>query len=137
MKDHIDDVRRFALLAGVAGALFSAPALAADRPNHAPCFSITQWRGWKAPNENTLYLGVNMHDVYRVDLSAGSPHLLWPNAHLTSRVQGLNSVCSAIDLQLDVSDTGGLGYREPLIARTLTKLTPEEIAAIPMKYRPN
>ena len=32
---------------------------------------------------------------------------------------------------------GGGGMREPLIATKLTKLTPDEIAAIPKKYRPN
>ena len=34
---------------------------------------------------------------------------------------------------------GGLGggMREPLIASQLTKLTPDEIAAIPKQYRPN
>jgi len=153
MNSHFDTVRRYALrglLAGMAAALVSGPALAAS-DSHAPCFFITQWQGWKAPNPNTLYLGVNMHDVYRVDLSAGSPELMWPAVHLISDVRGSNSICSAIDLQLSVAqDNGGSGFRTngvgfangsgfrvPLIARKLTKLTPEEVAAIPKKYRPN
>jgi hypothetical protein len=125
---------RGGLLAGLAAALVGGQALAAA-DNHTPCFFITQWRGWKAPNENTLYLGVNMHDVYRVDLSAGSPELLWPTSHLVSQVRGSNSICTAIDLQLSVSDTNG--FRQPLIARKLTKLTPAEVAAIPKKFNPN
>ena len=136
MKLHIHDVRRLALLAGAAAALLGGPALAADgKADRAPCFFITQWQGWKAPDANTLYLGFNMHDVYRVELSAGSPQLLWPDAHLISEVRGPDSICSAIDLQLSVSDTAG--FRQPLIARKLTKLTPDEVAAIPKKFRPN
>lgn len=152
MKNHIENVRRLALLASVTATLIGGPALAADgKGDQAPCFFITQWQGWKAPNPKTLYLGVNLHDVYRVDLSAGSPELMWPAVHLISDVRGSDSICSAIDLQLYVAeDNGGSGFRTngvgfangsgfrvPLIARKLTKLTPEEIAAIPKEYRPN
>ncbi len=126
-----------ALLAGMGAAYADPPT---DR---TPCFFITQWRGWKSPSPNVLYLGVNMHDVYRVDLSAGSRMLRDPTVHLVSRSTGSASVCSALDLQLDVvDDMGGGGrlgggMREPLIASKLTKLTPEEVAAIPRQFRPN
>jgi hypothetical protein len=125
------------LMAGAALALAAGSALAASS---SPCFFITQWRGWKSPSPNVIYLGVNMHDVYRVDLSAGSPELQWPDVHLISRVMGSDSICSALDLQLEVADNSNgfrSGFREPLIAAKLTKLTPEEVAAIPKKYRPN
>ena len=128
--------RRFAahlIVAALAAGCAAGPAAAGDR---APCFFITQWQGWKAPSPDVIYLGVNMHDVYRVDLSAGSPQLQWPNVHLISIVRGGgDSICSAIDLDLKVSDT--LGFATPLIAKSLTKLTPEEVAAIPKKDRPN
>jgi hypothetical protein len=155
MMHRVENVRRTVLrgglFAGIAAALIAGQALAATDNPRTPCFYITQWQGWKAPNENTLYLGVNLHDVYRVDLSAGSPQLMWPDVHLISEVRGSNSICSAIDLQLYVAeDNGGSsfrtngvgfgsgsGFRVPLIARKLTKLTPDEIAAIPKKYRPN
>jgi hypothetical protein len=138
MNNHVDKFRQFAVrvgaLAGFAVALAGGQALAADR-DHTPCFFVTQWQGWKAPDENTIYLGVNLHDVYRVDLSSGSSTLMWPNVHLVSIHRGSNSICSAIDLQLSVADSNG--FKVPLIAKKLTKLTPEEIAAIPKKYLPN
>lgn len=113
-----------------------APTAGMAAPNRGDdCFFITQWQGWKSPSPNVIYLGVNQHDVYRVDLSAGSTMLDAPDVHLVSVVRGSDSICSALDLQLAVADTNG--FREPLIARTLVKLTPEEIAAIPRKYRPN
>jgi hypothetical protein len=114
----------------------AAPAFATTAPNRgADCFFITQWQGWKSPSPNVIYLGVNQHDVYRVDLSAGSTMLDAPDVHLVSIVRGSDSICSALDLQLSVADTNG--FKEPLIAKSLVKLTPAEIAAIPKKYRPN
>jgi hypothetical protein len=135
MTNNAKKLRRSLLLAGVAATLAGAPALAANNASRSSCFYITQWQGWKAPDANTIYLGVNLHDVYRVDLSAGSPQLLWPDSHLISQVRGPDTICNAIDLQLSVSNT--TGFRQPLIARKLTKLTPDEVAAIPKKYRPN
>ena len=62
-------------------AAFAAP-LAASAADHdrgnTPCFFVTQWRGWKSPDPDTLYLGVNNRDVYKVTLSAPSNQLSWP-----------------------------------------------------------
>src|SRR5438045_6080541 len=129
MKRHIK-----AALQGVAAAIAmtaltaGACSAAAAGNEHAPCFFITQWDGWKAPSPTVIYLGVNMHDVYRLDLAAPSPQLQWPDVHLVSINRGSNSICSAIDLQLAVSDNHG--FKEPLFPKRLTKLTPEEVAAI-------
>lgn len=121
------------IAAGLAG--MAAPALAAAPSTHAPCFFISQWQGWKAPSDNVIYLGVNQHDVYRVDLSVGSSQLRSPGVHLISTFRGTSSVCNALDLDLKVADSDG-GFVSPLIARSITKLTPEEVAAIPPKDRP-
>jgi hypothetical protein len=130
------NLRRGGLIAAALLGLMATSAQASSTP--APerhCFFITQWQGWKSPSPDILYLKVNMHDVYRVDLSAGSSQLQWPDVHLVSIVRGgSSSVCDALDLDLSVSDNDG--FREPLIAKSITKLTPEEIAAIPPKFRP-
>ena len=123
-------------LIAAATAVIAGGAATAAPPERTPCFYITQWQGWKAPSENVIYLGVNMHDVYRVDLSAGSSQLMSPGVHLVSKIRGSSSICSALDLQLEVADTSG-AFSSPLIASKLTKLTPEEVAAIPKKYNPN
>jgi len=109
-------------------------ASAAAEPN-PPCFFITQWQGWKAAGPNVIYLRVNLRDIYRADLSAGSQELTWPGSyHLISKVEGSSSICSPLDLQLAVSD--GHGYYQPLIVSALHKLTPEQIAALPRKDLP-
>jgi hypothetical protein len=119
-------------LAGVASAA-TAPAPSAPAANRT-CFFTRNWESWKAPDANTLYLKVFMHDIYRVDLSSGSDMLTWPDSHLINKVRGTDSVCSPIDLDLSVSN--GSGIRVFLIAKAITKLTPEEIAAIPKKDLP-
>ncbi len=112
-----------------------ALAAAAAKPAaHDSCFFSSSWRSWHAPNDNTIYLRVNVSDIYRVDLSSGSSLLTWPSAHLINIERGSNTICSPLDLDLRVADTGGM--REFLIAKSITKLTPEEVALIPKKDLP-
>jgi len=119
---------------GVAAAGAASPD--AKKLDHArSCFFISEWRGWKSPAPDVIYLGVNLHEVYKVQLSSGSSELQWPDARLISINRGSSTICDSLDLQLSVSD--GHGFREPLIATSLVKLTPEEVAAIPPKFRPN
>jgi hypothetical protein len=128
-----------AALAGglLAGAVGSASAASPPtKPAKESCFMSTQWAGWKAPNDKTIYLRVNLHDIYRVDLSGSSPLLTWPDTHLVNIEHGTDLVCSPLDLQLSVAESGGGGAREFLIAKAITKLTPDEIAAIPKKDLP-
>jgi len=126
--------------ASLAGALLTAPALAAADETAAPqkaqrqCFQLSDWQGWSAPDKNTLYMKVRNRDVYKVDLAWGSNQLTWPGNFLVSTVRGIDTVCNPIDLDLKVSDSSG--FAMPIRAKTITKLTPEEIAAIPKKDRP-
>ncbi len=99
------------LLAGAAGGNWRSPGslTLAAHPAMAdaqhPCFFINQWQGWHATNDHTIYIRVNMRDIYRIDLSAGSQELTWPGSyHLVSVVRGSSSVCTPLDLQ-----AGGVG----------------------------
>lgn len=119
-------------LAGTAGAT-TAP----DKPppTGRDCFISNSWQGWSAPgNGDFLYLRVGMHDIYRVDLTPGTHVYKAGDRFLINRVHGPDWICSPLDLQLTLADPQG--YREPLIARSLRKLTAEEVAAIPRKDLP-
>ncbi len=129
---------RSLLLGAIAATAFAGVASAATAPS-APaaarqCFFTRNWDSWHAPDANTIYLKISMHDIYRVDLSSGSDLLTWPDAHIINKVRGTDSVCAPIDLDLSVSN--GHGIQEFLIAKAITKLTPEQIAAIPKKDLP-
>lgn len=123
-----------ATLAGsLALSLACAGPAAADSKH--PCFFITQWENWHATNDHTIYIRVNLKDIYRLDLSAGSQELTWPGPyHLVNVVRGSSSICTPLDFQLAVSDSHGFYQR--LIVSDVTKLTPEEIDALPKKDRP-
>lgn len=131
-----------AALIGLVFAGFSASAASAQTPS-APskvakpprqCFYMSDWQGWSAPDKDTLYMKVRGREVYRVDLAYGSNQLTWPGTHLVSVVRGPDSVCHPLDLDLRVADDFGMGI--PIRAKSITKLTPEEIKALPKKYRP-
>ena len=128
------------LLAGAAGALaltgsLSLAASPAVADAKHPCFFISQWQGWHATNDHTIFIRVNLKDIYRLDLSAGSQELTWPGTyHLVNVVRGSSSICTPLDFQLSLSD--GHGFQQFLIVSNVTKLTPEEIAAMPKKDLP-
>jgi hypothetical protein len=99
------------------------------------CFSLSRWRGgWRAPSKDVLYLGVDMNDVYRLDLNGGTPELLRADVHLVNIARGGDQVCAPIDLDLFVSDNQG--FKVPLFVKAITKLTPEEAAALPKTLHP-
>ena len=128
------------ILASVLGLLFatplaaaeSAPAAAAKAPQ---CFFIRNFENWKAADAKTMYIRVNLHQYYRLDLAATCPALLSPGSHLITTWQGSSSVCTALDWDLKVS-RGFPGSAEPCIVKTMTPLTSEEVAAIPKKFKP-
>jgi hypothetical protein len=116
-------------LTGLAGAASAAPTQANN------CFLSSNWSGWHAPDDKTLYLRVNLHDIYRVDLNSPSAMLKWPSTHLVNVVRGSNYICSPLDLQLSIADNDG-GGRDFLFIKAITKLTPDEVAVIPRKELP-
>jgi hypothetical protein len=127
--------------AGIVIAAVAALGLAgvarADAPAAKPkssCFRSRDWSGWRAPNKETIYFRINVKDIYQVDLEAGGSTLLtWPDSHLINEIHGVDSVCSPIDLDLKVSSDHIV---IPLFVKSITKLTPEQVAAIPKKYLP-
>ena len=119
------------LAATNAGAADNTPAAKA---NH-DCFSSRDWGNWStSDNGDVLYLRVNTKQVYQIDLAKGSHIRKDADNFLISQMRGSDWVCSAQDLDLMLSDHQG--FKEPLFPKTLRKLTPAEIAAIPPKDLP-
>ena len=119
------------------GLALCATAALADKPaEHTNnCFLSNNWKGWTAsPDGDTLYLRIEINNIYRVDLTPGSHAHKYPGSFLVNRVRGSSWICSPLDLDLTLADDAGM--RQPLIVRSLRKLTPAEIAAIPKKDLP-
>ncbi len=128
----------FASLCAASVLLLSTPPATADSAvptKHPGCFFANQFESWKAPDAKTIYIRVRMHDYYRLDLVSSCPMLLWPSSHLITEFHGSDTICSALDWDLKVSQ-GTHGSIEPCIVKTMTALTSDEVAAIPKKFKP-
>jgi hypothetical protein len=134
---HMEKLPRLAALLLAAGALaapMAAPAAPARNSDRAPCFFVSQWTSSSALDDHTILLRVNHRDIYKVGVTGGANELNYPGTFLISKNHG-NTICSHLDLQLSTSDTAS-HIKTPLIARSLVKLTPEEVAQIPKKALP-
>ena len=131
-------MRTLSLALAVAVTLAGGAAMADDAPAPVahPCFSITDWHGWRASKteQDVLYFKVRMHDVWRVQLTDKEPFLDAPDVHLVSKTWGPDMVCNPHDLDLKLSDWHGM--QSPLIVKDLKKLTPEEAKALPKEDQP-
>lgn len=113
------------------------PPAQRDAKPSGDCFLSRDWDGWSVPaagKGDVLYLRIRPNDVFRVELTPGSGARKGGNTFLVNEVRGSPWICSPLDLDLVLSDN--LGLRQPLIARSLRRLTPQEVAAIPRNERP-
>jgi hypothetical protein len=121
--------------AAVALMSLAAAPMANAASSGTSCFLANEWEGWHSPSPNVIYLRVGANRIYRLDLSAGSSSLQDGGMHLVNRIQGSDWICSPLDLQLEVADDHG-GFREGLIVKSITLLTPDEVKAIPKRDLP-
>lgn len=111
-------------------------AFAQDNPSPAgKCFYVNQFESWKAPDPQTIFIRANFHHYYRLDLSGPCPTLLSPDTHLILNVRGPDTICSALDWDLKVSQ-GSNGIPSACIVKKMTPLTAEEVSQIPPHFRP-
>jgi hypothetical protein len=98
----------------------------------SPVISVTSFA---APDDHTVYVKVNLHDVYRLDLMISCPDVNWNQRIALESSHGAGgSICNALDAEI-ISHATGLG-RQRCPVKTLTKLTPEEVAALPKGAKP-
>ena len=63
------------------------PALAVSTPpiDAGRCFFTQSFQNWKAPDDKTIYIRVNLNQYYRLDLANRCTNLNWPSSHLITR----------------------------------------------------
>lgn len=121
-------------LCSMAIAATAQTAPATSKPAKSQCFFSSQWRGWRAPDDRTVYIRVGGRDIYRLDLTSSCPGLRSPGAFLINRVRGGTNICSPLDLDLRVSQGGH--FSTPCLVKSMTKLSPDEVTALPKSARP-
>lgn len=108
-----------------------APATA-DPPR---CFSITEMNGWRSADGKSIYLRIGVGRFYRIDLAHQCSTLTSINPHLVLQSRGSGQICSALDLDIKASNSPA-GILEPCIPKSLTALSPAEVAALPRDVKP-
>ena len=125
----------FAIAAGLA-LLAPAAAPAAPAPASAQqCFYSRNISSWHSPDDNTVLIKVGVNDVYKLDLLGPCSGLTFAGESIGIRNRGgggSSYICSALDVEVVVP--GGIPNRCDV--SKITKLTKEELAAIPQKNRP-
>ncbi len=123
-----------AALGAAAPVLHAQPA---PHPNAQQCFLSRDWSSWKAsPDSRTIFLRTGVRDVFRLDLAGACTNLQSPEARLITKIRGSDWICSPLDLDLSVSDGVAPGFSESCIVKGLSKLTPDQAAALPKNLRP-
>jgi len=134
-----------ASLALFASLALAAPASAQSAPGKTSkpaaaenqCFLISSFENWRAPDNKTMYLRVNVNEYFKIDMAGDCPELTYPDAHLITVWRGSSEVCGPLDWDLKVADGTGPGsFAVPCIVKSQTRLTPAEAAAIPKKFKP-
>ena len=123
----------------LAAPLFVALALGAQAADPGPkassarqCFHSRDVNGFKAQDDQHVYVRVGVKDLYEFKLFGRCPDVDWTmRLGLVSRGGGF--ICSGLDADLLVPSPIG-PQRCPV--REIRKLSPAEVAALPPKLRP-
>lgn len=99
------------------------------------CFRSSDIRNHTVADRDTMLLRVNNRDTYRVTVGSGClAGALSTDPIITRQPPGSPIICKPIDLDLGVARIGGIETR--CIVRSIVKLTPEQVAALPSKLQP-
>ena len=116
--------------------LAAAAALAAPAAAAPACFRTHDIAGHRKVDNQTLYFRVQIKDVYRVTTKGACLAGATDSDPLVMKVVGASDmICNPVDLDLGVHIGPGGGVSH-CIVDTITKLTPQEAAAIPKKLKP-
>jgi hypothetical protein len=128
-------------LAAAAAMLISGAAAAEGPPAKAPpkaplgkreCFLASNVTNFAAADEKTVYVRVGVQDVYQFDMFGRCPDIDW-NQRLALVSRTSSWICDGMDA--DVITHTPLGPQRCPV-RSIRKLTPAEVKALPKRAQP-
>jgi hypothetical protein len=136
-RGPIGQILRLTLAGSCGVVLLSASAASAAPAQTSQCFYVNQIGNNSALDDHTVLFRVNVSDIYQLDFAQACPALTYPNPKLIiTPFGGIGLVCHAIDLDVKVGEQGPGSFPMSCITKSLRKLTPAEVAAIPKKKLP-
>lgn len=122
-----------AALAATESPLGPAPAAGTGLPT-GQCIRSNEIRNHTIADRQTLLLDVNGRATYRVTVDGAClGGAVSSDPIITRQPPGSAIICKPIDLDLAIDRNG---FESRCIVRSIVKLSPEELAAIPKKLRP-
>lgn len=116
----------------IAGLALATPAQAAPDATKRSCFHSSNISSYRAPDNKTVYLRVGVREIYQLDLFGACTDVDW-SEQIAIQSRGSSWICSGLDA--DIIAPSSIGpHRCPV--RTLRKLTPQEVAALPKGAKP-
>lgn len=102
----------------------------------ADCFRSADIVNHTFGDDQTLYLNVRGRGVYRVEMTGAClAGTLQSDPILMRQPPGSSLVCRPLDLDISLSRAGG-GFTTSCIVRSISRLTPEQVMALPERVRP-
>ncbi|MGZ3275771.1 MAG: DUF6491 family protein [Caulobacteraceae bacterium] len=125
-------------LALAAAAAASAPFASTAGAQARQCFRASEWHGSASGGPRDLYIRVNLNDVWHLALAQDCPGARYPGpVSIGDVVSGAsNEICSGVDLQITVMPRGG-SNATACIVKSIDRLTPEAVKALPRKAIPD
>lgn len=108
-----------------------APAESKAKPKRQ-CFWTSQVNNFAAQDDRVVNVRVGVKDVYRLEIFGTCPEIDWTQKIALVSRPG-STICTGLDAELIVPSAIG-PQRCPV--RTVRKLTPAEVAALPPKAKP-
>ena len=129
---------KYAIALATAALVLGTAAIAQAAANPATpaeqCFRSRDMSNHRRVDDQTLYLKVGVKDVYRLQSKGKCFTGLTSTEPLVIKTTGGSGmICRPLDLDLSVKH-GNIAT--PCIVDSITKLTPEEVAAIPKGQKP-
>jgi hypothetical protein len=142
MKRVLSVLATAAALAGCAATPPARQAMAAgeagvDVAAKAQCFRYSEMRNHKKADDSTLYLRLTGGSIYRLDMAGNClAGAMSSDPLVLTRRGGSDMICSPIDLDLKIGGGSPGSFPRPCIVDRISRLTPEQAAALPAKVRP-
>lgn len=129
-------IRNWILLCGLGLAIAPASAQPAQSPARGPqCYFVNELGNWRAQDTHTINFRVRGDRYIRLGLGNECYPLRSATARLVTEFGRSSTVCSPLDWNLRVSEAIG-SPAIPCIVKTMTQVSPADIAALPAKARP-
>lgn len=121
------------ILAATAAAAGLAASASAQPEPQRQCFYTTQIRSTQPVGDRQVNVLVNLRDVYRIDLADRCENLRSPQRVLSITSPSGTAICGPAEARVAVLVDG---FRQECFVDRITKLTPDQVAALPKRDRP-